>query len=83
MNTWYKKAQEESVAKIILQQLGGNKFVAMTGARNLLNVGNGLSFKIPGSGGFAKNGINYIKVTLNGLDTYDMEFGRIRGQIIK
>ena len=75
-----KKAQsEESVAKTILQQLGANKFAATTGARSFLNLGNGLSFKLPGASGFTKQGINYVKITLNPSDTYTMEFGRIRG----
>jgi len=76
---WIKTAQNEpNIAKTILEQLGGNKFVVMTGAKNFLNIGNGLSFKLPGAG-FTKNGINYIKIILEPNDTYTMEFGRIRG----
>jgi len=76
---WIKKAQDQDIARTILSQLGGNKFVAMTGAKSFGNTGNGLSFRLPGSRGFTKNGINYVKITLNDLDTYNMEFGRIRG----
>jgi len=75
-----KKAQtEESVARTILQQLGANKFAAMTGARSFLDLGNGLSFKLPGASGFTKQGINYVKIILDPSDTYTMEFGRVRG----
>ncbi len=70
---------DQNIAKTILQQLGSNKFIAMTGARGLMNIGNGLSFKLPSKSGFTKNGINYVKIILNSMDTYDMEFGRIRG----
>ena len=34
------------VARIIWEQLGGNKFRVMTGAKNLLNLGDGLAMKI-------------------------------------
>lgn len=66
-----------TVSKTILQQLGGNRFVAMTGARNLTGHKNALSFRIPGN--MTKKGINWVKITLNPMDTYDLEFGRIRG----
>lgn len=66
-----------TVAETILQQLGGNKFVTMTGVRNLCSLENGLSFKLPSR--FANEGINYIQITLNAGDTYDIEFGKVRG----
>jgi hypothetical protein len=64
-----------TVANTILSQLGGRKFIAMTGAKALMGDANMLSFRLPG-GGFSA-GINYVKVTLNGRDTYDVEFSRI------
>lgn len=69
-----------TVAKTILEQLGGGKFIAMTGAKNFLGDTNSLSFRLPGGGGFCKGGINYVKVTLTPADTYNVEFSRIRGQ---
>lgn len=65
------------IAKEILRQLGGNKFIAMIGAKNLLSHEDGLSWRMPS--GFAKDKINYVKVTLNGMDLYDITFGYIRG----
>jgi hypothetical protein len=65
-----------NVAQEIYKQLGGRKFSVMTGAKNYVDGGNFLSFKLPSN--FAKNGINYIKITLTPLDLYDMELGRIR-----
>jgi hypothetical protein len=62
------------VALTILQQLGGNKFIAMTGAKNFISLPNGLAFQLPK----AKNGINKVKITLNGLDLYDVEYGKMR-----
>jgi hypothetical protein len=83
---WIKSSQENiepNIAQTILQQLGGHRFVVMTGAKNLSDTGNGLSFRLPGSGGFTKNGINYVKITLDPSDTYSMEFGKIRGTTYK
>jgi hypothetical protein len=50
-----------SVAKTILNQLGGNKFAAMTGAKNFVDCGDALSMKI----GRNKTSSNYLKITLN------------------
>lgn len=66
-----------AVAQTILQQLGGGKFVAMTGAKNLGHTANSLQFRLPAN--FAKDGINFVRVTLNGRDLYDVEFGKLRG----
>ena len=61
-----------TIAQTILDQLGGNKFIAMTGASNFTADGNTLRMKF----GKNKSGANYLKITLNGLDAYDMEFIR-------
>jgi hypothetical protein len=66
------------VARTILSQLGGaGKLVAMTGAYNFVDLGNGLSFKIKN----AKS--NFIKITHTSLDLYNIEIGRIRGNTYK
>jgi hypothetical protein len=62
------------VAKTILEQLGGNRFVAMTGAKYLLGGENELQFQI-GSG--AAKGINAVRITLDATDTYTMRFYKI------
>lgn len=58
------------VAMEILKQLGGNKFLAMTGAKNLTCDNNSLNMKL--SKNMSK--ANYLKITLNSLDTYDIRF---------
>ena len=65
------------VANTILQQLGGSKFLAMTGAKNLGHTTKSLQFRLPAN--FASGGINYVKITLNGRDLYDVGFGKLRG----
>ena len=73
----------KEIADTTLQQLGGNKFVVMTGAKHLARDGDGaLSFQLPG-GGFAKGGINHIKVALTPGDTYSVTYGKIRGNTYK
>ena len=62
-----------SVAKTILSQLGGNKFCAMTGAKNLVDCGDALAMKI----GRNKTSSNYLKITLNMMDLYDVRFSRV------
>jgi len=66
---------DQYVAKEIYKQLGGRKFSVMTGAKNLSSTENSLSFRIPRS----KNSINYVKITLNSTDLYDVEYGKIYG----
>lgn len=64
------------VAKTILEQFGGRRFVAMTGAKNFTGSPNSLQFALPSY--FAKNGINRVRVTLLPSDTYRVEFFKIR-----
>tara|TARA_B100001105_G_scaffold255467_1_gene255130 strand:+ start:1643 stop:2035 length:393 start_codon:yes stop_codon:yes gene_type:complete len=67
-----------NIAQTILDQLGGSKFTAMTGAKNFLTIANGLQFKLPQN--FAKNNISVVRITLLPSDTYSMEFGKILKQ---
>lgn len=63
-----------TTAEIILSQLGGNKFLAMTGAKNLISSGDDtLYFFIPLS-----NGINRVSITLDVNDTYRVTFSKYR-----
>lgn len=61
-----------SIAETILEQLGGHRFIAMTGARNLVDCGNSLMFHIPET-----KRINHVKIILTEDDLYTMRFGRI------
>ena len=54
------------VAKTIYQQLGGNKFIAMTGAKKFVAEEYALMFQIPRFG--------KIRIKLNGKDLYDVQF---------
>ena len=62
-----------------LKQLGGNKFIAMTGAKNFAVGPKGMGFKI----GRNSKSINYVRIDLKSNDLYDMEFIRLRKSQIK
>jgi hypothetical protein len=68
-------------AEEVLQQLGGRKFIAMTGAKNFVknDKDKSITFKIPR----AKDGITHVMITLNASDTYTINFLSIRGNNIK
>ena len=63
------------IANTILAQLGGNRFLAMTGATNLLGGENSLQFKI----GRNDAKVTHVRITLNASDLYDVEFFNVRG----
>lgn len=74
INEW--KAEE------VLHQLGGRRFIAMTGAKNFVknDPKKQITFKI---GGGAKGGINYVRITLTSMDLYNIEFLKARGTDLK
>ena len=64
---------DKTVAAEIMRQLGGGRFILMTGARYFVADDDySLSFQIPRS-----NGIQAVTIKLNGGDTYDMEFCKL------
>lgn len=67
------------IAQTILEQLGGKRFIIMTGAKNLGAGENYLSFKI----GRNPKGVTHVKITLTPMDLYDMEFFKVRGTSFK
>jgi len=62
-----------TVAQTILDQLGGSKFIVCTGSKNFTADGNTLKMKLAGN----RSKANYLSITLNGLDLYDMSFNKI------
>ncbi len=65
---------DKTVAMEILKQLGGNRFIAMTGAKNFLCDKNSLSFKI----GRNAASVNYIRIELEPSDTYSVKFENVK-----
>ena len=68
-----------SQGKEVLTQLGGNKFIAMTGAKNFGTDGKSLTFKI----GRNSKGVNFVRIKLTSMDLYDIEFLQVRAGKIK
>jgi hypothetical protein len=66
---------DQEIAQTILQQLGGSRFTTMTGAKSYTSIEKGLMFQLPS--GFAKNGINKVRIYLTPQDTYTVEFWKI------
>lgn len=65
-----------TVANEILAQLGGNRFIAMTGAKNILGGENFIQFSLPKG----KDKSNKMRITLDMVtDTYTIETYAIRG----
>lgn len=61
------------IAKTILEQLGGNGFRLMCGVTNATAGKNHLQLRFKGC-----RKANTLKITLNAMDTYDMEFYQFR-----
>lgn len=68
----------KQIAQTILQQLGGNEFVIMTGAKQFTHDDKGtLRFKI----GRNSTSCNWVAVEYNAkLDLYNLVFNRLRGK---
>lgn len=60
-----------TVANTILDQLGGRRFIAMTGAKNFVGSETSLSMTLPGS--LTKGRINKLRITLTPDDLYTVE----------
>lgn len=64
-----------TIATTILEQLGGaGRLVAMMGARNFLDLGDGLQFKL---GRGAANKATHLTITLTADDLYTVRFQRV------
>lgn len=63
----------QEVANEILRQLGGQRFIVMTGVKNLSSSPTSLTMKLPKCGTKAQ----WLKITLNSKDLYDLEFVRL------
>lgn len=63
-----------TVATTILQQLGGNRFRVMTGAKGFLGGADSLSFMIPRS-----RNVRKVVITLQPNDLYRVEFYKLNG----
>ncbi len=63
----------------ILKMIGGNRFIAMTGAKDFAFSNKYMSFKI----GRNSKGINFVRIAHNAKDLFDLEFGFVSVKGIK
>jgi len=73
------EAMSKSQASELLKQLGGNKFISMTGAKDLSFSGLGLTMQI----GKNSKGVTHVRFQLSSKDLYDITFYSIRGSNVK
>ncbi len=65
--------RKSMIAKTILQQIGGRRFVAMTGSKDFIDMGNGLRMSLARN----KTSANRLDIIYDaGLDLYNMRFYR-------
>jgi len=67
------------LANTILNQLGGNTFITMTGAKNLFGDRFCLSFRVMKN----SSGITHVQIRVNSVDLYDLIFYKMWGTKIK
>lgn len=70
-------AAAPSVATTILRQLGGNRFTAMTGARDLIGDHKSLRMRLPAN--LTKRAATHLQIVLLPDDTYSLRLQRKRG----
>ena len=64
---------DNQIAATILQQIGGRRFVAMTGSHDFINLGNGLRMSLSRN----KTSANRLEIIYDaGADLYNMRFYR-------
>jgi len=63
---------DTTIAKTIISQLGGNKFIAMTGAKKFSALGDGVMFHV--SAKTARGTCNRCRIRLTASDDYTVEF---------
>lgn len=64
------------VAEEILRQLGGNKFIAMTGAKDICGGDDFIQFRL----GANAKGVKGVNIRLTDMDDYEMIFYRQAGR---
>lgn len=66
-------ANQQEVAAEILRQLGGNKFIAMTGSKNIMSTESGIRMNLQPN----KSRATHLFIALCADDTYTMTFKKV------
>lgn len=70
-------ATDMTVSTTILRQLGGKRFIAMTGAKDFVGSDNALTMSL--SSRLTRNQVNKVRITLTANDDYMIETFNLRG----
>ena len=65
---------EFTVADVILDQMGGQRLIAMTGVKHFMDMGDGIKMSLPKN----KSKANRLYIKLEADDTYTMRFYKFR-----
>lgn len=79
MSTETQIEENKAIANEILNQLGGNRFIIMTGSKNFIAIERGLTFKIGFAAHQKKNRATHCEIKLEWNDTYTVKFFYVRG----
>jgi len=74
--------REEAIVEKIVKQLGGRRFIIMTGAYDFLTLDSGVRFRLPSKDEFTKQGIDQVTVILTIDDTYTVRFETGEGVLV-
>lgn len=70
MTTWTKE-ESMQIASTILEQIGGNQFRMMTGAKGFVALDGGLLFRLNAR---SAKGVTHVRIVLDPSDTYTVTF---------
>ena len=73
----------KEIAETILSQIGGRRFITMTGAKNFVAIQQGLQLDLPKTPHFVKDGISRLHIVLTPADEYKITAYKIRGMNVK
>lgn len=69
----------KEVAETILSQIGGRRFITMTGAKNFVAINQGLQLDLPKTPHYVRDGISRLHIVLTPMDEYKITAYKIRG----
>lgn len=73
----------KEIAETILSQIGGRRFITMTGAKNFVAINSGLQFDLPKTPHYVRDGISRLHIVLTPMDEYKITAYKIRGMNVK
>lgn len=73
----------KEVAETILSQIGGRRFITMTGAKNFVAIQQGLQLDLPKTPHYVRDGISRLHIVLTPMDEYKITAYKITAYKIR